>query len=912
MSDSGNILFVSYSHKDEEWLNRLRPHFASLRRHGQLEPWDDRQIKTGDKWYREIKDKVKQARVAVLLISPDFLNSDFCIKDEVHDLLERAEKDSRLLIIPVHLRPCSWELEPWLKTRQMIPGDDKTVVEHHKRKEQYDRFFAKLVVSIGKALKPPVPSVASAVPSPPSPPSIPVDIDRLPTSGRELFGRKDELAFLDEAWASATTTVVSLVAWGGVGKSALVNRWLDDLKKQGWGDAKRVFGWSFYSQGSHTNSPTSADQFIDTALRWFGDPDPAHGSAWNKGERLAELVRQEKTLLVLDGLEPLQWAEGNVGQVKDPALATLLESLAENNPGLVLITTRTHVTGLEDFPGAVDRLLDHLSRGAGRALLRVRGVAGDDRALEVLTAAFDHHALAVALLARFLTLPKSPGVSAIPVLPKLAGKPDRAPRRVLEAFADYYGDGPERQVLRLLGLFDRPAGADEVKAVLASPAIPGLTDQLQTPHRLNTALRDLREAGLIAPANSHDTLDAHPLVRQHFADDAPPEAARAGHECLYRYLVALPKQDQPDTLEALHPLYLAIRHGCLAGLHQEALDEVFWRRIRRGMGAYSIYQLGAFGADLAALAAFFDPPWRRPAAALSAADRSWLLNDAGYKLRGLGRLAEAVEPYRAALEDSIRVEDWKRAAIQAGNFSQLLVTLGRLPEAVAAGRQAVELAERCGEADRRVVSLTTVADALHQSGETAEAGRWFAEAEAMLQEARPAIPLLNSVQGFRYCDLLLGQGQAGEARRRAGQTVIWTGQHLGRVTIALDQLILARSGAALGEAGATEAFTQAVDGLRHAGDMSYLPRGLLARAGFWRQQKQWEKARKDLAEARRIAGRGGMRLYLIDADLEAARLERDELGTAPDPARLKVLAAAIAETGYHRRDGELAELEKAG
>ena len=58
------------------------------------------------------------------------------------------------------------------------------------------------------------------------------------------------MAYLDEAWDSATTTVVSLVAWGGVGKSALVNRWLEGLKKQGWGGAERVF-----SAASSTTGP---------------------------------------------------------------------------------------------------------------------------------------------------------------------------------------------------------------------------------------------------------------------------------------------------------------------------------------------------------------------------------------------------------------------------------------------------------------------------------------------------------------------------------------------------------------------------------------------------------------------------------------------------------------------------------
>ena len=71
-----------------------------------------------------------------------------------------------------------------------------------------------------------------------------------------------------------------------------------------WGEpgltpAERVFGWSFYRQGTRGEA-SSADEFLDTALAWFGDPDPRQGTAWEKGERLARLIAGRRTLLVLD------------------------------------------------------------------------------------------------------------------------------------------------------------------------------------------------------------------------------------------------------------------------------------------------------------------------------------------------------------------------------------------------------------------------------------------------------------------------------------------------------------------------------------------------------------------------------------------------------------------------------------
>jgi hypothetical protein len=124
-------------------------------------------------------------------------------------------------------------------------------------------------------------------------------------------------------------------------------------------------------------------------------------------------------------------------------------------------------------------------------------------------------------------------------------------------------------------------------------------------------------------------------------------------------------------------------------------------RILRGTGHdgfYSTKKLGAFGADLGAVACFFSEPWRRPAPALSAPARAWLLNEAAFSLRALGRLAEALEPMRAGAEMYVEQEDWKNAAISYGNLSELQLALGRIDDALADARRAVAHADRSGDA----------------------------------------------------------------------------------------------------------------------------------------------------------------------------------------------------------------------
>jgi hypothetical protein len=132
-----------------------------------------------------------------------------------------------------------------------------------------------------------------------------ISVARLPVTGSDVFGREEDIDFLDDAWANQQVNVVTIVAWGRVGKSTLLNNWLRRMAAEQYRSAQLVFGWSVYRQGI-SGDTSSADEFLDAALHWFGDPDPRLGTAWEKGERLAKLISRRRTLLVLDGLEPLQ------------------------------------------------------------------------------------------------------------------------------------------------------------------------------------------------------------------------------------------------------------------------------------------------------------------------------------------------------------------------------------------------------------------------------------------------------------------------------------------------------------------------------------------------------------------------------------------------------------------------------
>jgi tetratricopeptide (TPR) repeat protein len=444
-----------------------------------------------------------------------------------------------------------------------------------------------------------------------------ISVARLPITGSDVFGREEDIGFLDDAWANQQVNVVTIVAWGGVGKSTLVNHWLRRMAAEHYRAAQLVFGWSFYRQGT-SGDTSSADEFLDAALTWFGDPDPRLGTAWEKGERLAKLVGHRRTLLVLDGLEPLQNPPGaQEGRLREPSLQALLRELAGFNMGLCVITTRMPVADLSDHEGssALHRHLEHLSSHAGAQLLRALGVKGDEAELRSASDEFSGHCLALTLLGSYLTDAYNGDIRSRNEVSGHLGHDVRQGahvRNVMKSYQTWFGEGPELSVLRMLGLFDRPAEEKAIAVLLKPPAIQGLTESLTnlSPTEWRAILAKLRRARLLAGEDAHNPgyVDTHPLIREYYGEQMRGQRSDAWKECnkrLFNYYRTLAPQ-LPDSFAEMEPLFLAVICGCNAGLFREALHEVYIPRIQRGEAHFAANVLGTTGPLLLVLGHFFE------------------------------------------------------------------------------------------------------------------------------------------------------------------------------------------------------------------------------------------------------------------------------------------------------------------
>ncbi len=119
-------VFISYSHKDENEKEKLLSHLGVLRGAGVIALWNDDQMAGGSDWEIDINDAIRKARVAVLLITASFLNSEFILSKEVPAFLQRRE-NAGLTIFPVIAKACAWKQVPWLARMNVRPKNGKPV-----------------------------------------------------------------------------------------------------------------------------------------------------------------------------------------------------------------------------------------------------------------------------------------------------------------------------------------------------------------------------------------------------------------------------------------------------------------------------------------------------------------------------------------------------------------------------------------------------------------------------------------------------------------------------------------------------------------------------------------------------------------------------------------------------------------
>jgi tetratricopeptide (TPR) repeat protein len=334
-------LFFSYSHKDKVLRDQLETHLSTLKRENRISAWHDRRITAGNEWKGEIDEHLKNSSVILLLVTANFLASDYCNDVELRYAMEQHQQ-GKACVIPVILRPCDWKTTIFAKL-QALPTDGKPVIDWKTR----DAAFLNVVEGIRKALD----GMGHSAPSPAvenkpgaSGISVPVfhALHQLPAPAADFTGRQQELKELLEAVKTGGVTISGLQGLGGVGKTALALKLAEQLMPD-YPDAQ------FYLDLKGVTQPlTPRDAMAYIVRAW-------HPTAQlpEKEEELAPIYRTvlkgKRALLLMDNARDAQ----QVAPLIPPAGC------------LLLVTSRKHFA----LPGLVEKNLDKLPPDDARELL---------------------------------------------------------------------------------------------------------------------------------------------------------------------------------------------------------------------------------------------------------------------------------------------------------------------------------------------------------------------------------------------------------------------------------------------------------------------------------------------------------------------------------------------------------------
>lgn len=705
-------IFISYSHKDAKWLEELKAHLKPLFAEDMLSYWADvDNINAGDRWREKIAEAIQRTKVAVLLVTHNFLDSDFIQKVEVPAFL-KAEAEEGIRIIWVPVSPSNVKVTKIFTFQATHPTDRPIVaMGDSERHATWVVITDQLSAAFSQPLQPPQATsftYAQAIPHEHWPaPWI------KPGAQKICFpfaGRTEELAQIAKA-LQEREPVIAVIGLAGQGKSSLIGEW-----RQRGGAPEPGVGlcWCRAYDASYT-----FDLFLDDLIDYLAGAPPDRTKLPQTLQRLHLALghlRQRPTLIVLDGVERWlrRWAadpdagpEGATAEDRAGASPEfdlfLREASAWTHGARLLLTTRA-------LPSALDRCrhatigagsgrqhrLGGLQPGAAVQLLREFCSTGTAAELQAATAAYGYHPYAINILG--LILESEYGS-------------DAARWREANPLADHDFAG---LLGRALDRHHEAAPLLEHVACSLCPAPVALlaalthTDEIATRHRLGL----LKQWQLVESSGS-DAYEQHSVIRKQLLATLPPENRKSILIEIAKWWSKQPVPANPKKLEELQPLLKAADHAL------EAEDAVLATYILYNKSSQESYYtpedwlrvFGFLNENLRLNAQVIELLKRR----VENEEQGELRNDLAmtYSNRGIafrdqGRLAEAIADYDRAIEIRKRlVEEEGRSELRNdladvyNNRGIAFRKQGRLAEAIEDYDQAIEITKGLVEEEGR-------------------------------------------------------------------------------------------------------------------------------------------------------------------------------------------------------------------
>jgi tetratricopeptide (TPR) repeat protein len=526
-------VFYSYSHKDEEFIEKLIPHLSLLKRKGVITGWYDRQISAGTEWKNRIHERLESAGVILLLVSADFLASDYCYDLEMARAMARHDEGTAR-VIPIILRICDWSDAPFGKL-QALPKNAKPV----KSWADQDEAFTDIAMGIKRAIAEIIPvGLSSTTSFRPSGQKEEISTQNfsqqasIETKSREIFrlpfprnkfftGREGVLNQLYKNFNRGERTQV-LNGLGGIGKTQTAVEYAYRHRQD-----YAVVLWA----SANTRETLAADYAAIAALL-----DVPEKSAEDQSETVAAVKRwlenNSNWLLILDNADEIEIVD---------------EFIPSCETGHLLLTTRAHAMRGGGEGNTLEKLTS--KEGALFLLRRLRKLKKDE-ALEFAAAKIYAQAEALSILVDGLPLALDQAASFIEEKPSSLEEYQslyhNARRELLKRRGKLAGDHLDSVAATFSLAFEKVAegnvaAADLLKvcAFLEADSIPeeifnegakelgeAISSAAKSPLGLSDAIEEAGRFSLLKRHPEGCVLSLHRLVQAVLKDEMDDDARR--------------------------------------------------------------------------------------------------------------------------------------------------------------------------------------------------------------------------------------------------------------------------------------------------------------------------------------------------------------------------------------------------
>jgi tetratricopeptide (TPR) repeat protein len=720
----------------------------------------------------------------------------------------------------------------------------------------------------------------------------------------EWVGRADLLQALHGDWASPTSRITGLVGFGGEGKTSLARHWVEDLLVHSpEGKPAGVFWWRFSENGN-------VDQFFEAALIFLLGPASSQTerlSSNAKAHLIAATLSLGRYLFVLDGLEEMQYAEGDQhGLLQRADLRDFLSYFASpSHESFCLLASRLPLFDLMAYTTYTHRDVSRLDDADGRALLVNLGAKGTNEELDRVVKEWDGYALALSLVGAQMATRYGAGTESIVAPSQKGGRYDRI-QQILTSYAALLSE-KERVFLIALSCFRTPIEGTFVAAVAMEAGetndffgpLEGLDDT-----ELHDIVKHLADCRILRTDGASHKCALHTLIRQHFqmvAKSIDEQAIQELHLQIGTYYLSVAKKDPNPTLAGMAPVIEAIHHMVCAKEFVEALK--IYKEYIYDMGNTLQWKLGAYQTEVQLLQEYYphgdlsrDPQLPDPR------QQRFILNSTGVCLMYLGRLQEAEALIHRKNAIALKLADDVNLCVGYHNLTELSSYLGNLNEGEKQGRESVRLSKKATEYPlMESTSFAYLGWVLHLKGDLTESRSSFLAAARRDNSNGGDERLLLSNRGVFFADHLLRSGDEEYARMIVKENLKWCERNRWVQDVSRSYRLL---GDLERRNGKLQRARQHYDkALKLARNMTFYPAlfdALLARGRLAvKDLKDAATALTDLNEALSLAQEHGYRIYQADAHVALAWARYSEGDHAAALSAAKTALTMSAEMGYH-------------